>query len=61
MDQKSTPESRSPRSGTHPSYPAIEQAPRAKYEPPRLVRKHSVQRVTLVSGSECVFDPPGTC
>ena len=35
--------------------------PRAKYEPPRLLRKHSVRRVTLVSGNECVFDPPGSC
>jgi len=35
--------------------------PRAKYEAPRLLRKHSVQRVTLLSGNQCVFDPPGSC
>jgi len=58
MDQKNTPESPSARTGTQEQQ---NEAPRAKYEPPRLLRKHSVQRVTLVSGQECVFDPPGTC
>ena len=36
-------------------------AERIAYVTPRLERRSVLQRVTLVSGQDCVFDPPGTC
>jgi hypothetical protein len=31
---------------------------RRPYEPPRLLKKHSVARTTMVSGGQCTFNPP---
>lgn len=41
-----------------------DQRPRRPYEPPRIVRRQQVLASTLVSGEQCVFDPPnpdGSC
>ena len=32
--------------------------PRRSYEPPQIIRRQQVLASTLVSGEQCVFDPP---
>lgn len=33
---------------------------RRTYEPPKILRRQQVVASTLVSGEQCVFDPPGS-
>jgi hypothetical protein len=46
-----------------PESKVTEGAPqRRRYEPPRVVKKETLAAATLlVSGADCVFDPPGSC
>jgi len=46
---------------THTRERSTPQPARAVYERPRLQRRDALLLVTLASGNECVFDPPGSC
>lgn len=34
---------------------------RKPYEAPRVLKKEMLVASTLISGGDCVFDPPGSC